>query len=63
MHADPFDLFPPTAEGVLAWARDTRETGGRRPTREAVRAHVTWLREHGLIAAEDVRQLRAAGYA
>jgi hypothetical protein len=56
MASDPFELFPPIAEGILRWV----ET---KPTREAVRAHVEALREDGLISAEDLRQLRASGYA
>jgi hypothetical protein len=62
-HPDPYELFPPTAAGVIAWAQSTRETGGRRPTREAVIEHVRWLRERGLIGAADLRVLAAAGYA
>jgi hypothetical protein len=63
MAADPFDVFPPTAEGILAWVESTRETGGRRPTREAVRAHVESLRRDGLLSAADLHELAAAGYA
>ena len=63
MSPDPYVLFPPTAEGILRWVEGTRETGGRRPTREAVRAHVQALRQDGLIGAADLRELAAAGYA
>ena len=60
---DPCDVFPPTAEGVLRWVETTRETGGRRPRREVVVEHVGWLRREGLLGAEDLRLLRAHGYA
>jgi hypothetical protein len=63
MASDPFELFPPTAEGILRWVETTRQTSGGKPTREAVRAHVEVLRKDGLIGMEDLRRLRAAGYA
>jgi hypothetical protein len=54
-----FEVFDPTAEGVLAWVRTTRPT----PPREDVAAHVAWLSERGLLADHDLRRLAAAGYA
>jgi hypothetical protein len=59
MAPDPFELFEPTAASILAWVRTTSPT----PPREDVERHVRWLRERGLIGAEDLRQLRASGYA
>jgi hypothetical protein len=54
---DGSEVFPPTADGILAWVETTRETGGRRPSREAVVEHVESLRERGLISDADVRRL------
>jgi hypothetical protein len=59
MPPDPFELFEPTAAGILAWARTTSPT----PPREDVLRHVGWLRERQLIAEEDVARLRVAGLA
>jgi hypothetical protein len=45
--------------GILAWVRTSSPT----PPREDAPRHVTWLRERGMIGTDDLRQLRAAGYA
>lgn len=52
------EVFPPTAEGVLAWVRTTRPE----PPREDVVEYVRWVVSEGHMTDEDVRSLIRAGY-
>jgi hypothetical protein len=63
--ADPLPLRGRrTLSAVTAHVRMASDPLELIPTaRDAVSAHVEVLREDGLIGAEDLRQLRASGYA
>lgn len=56
--SDGFDLFPPTADGILAWLKTTQPA----PARQDVIAHARSLARDGLLSAVEVELLAAAGY-
>jgi len=55
---DAFDVFPPTAAGVLAFVATTRPE----PLRADVLAHIRRLAESGVMLPAEVEKLAAAGY-
>lgn len=58
MTSDDFEVFPPTADGILAWVKTTRPA----PPRHDVIAHARRLAREGLLPAAEVERLAAAGY-
>lgn len=56
--ADGFDVFPPTADGILAWVKTTSPV----PPRHDVIAHARRLAREGVLPAAEVERLAAAGY-
>lgn len=53
-----FEVFEPTAEGVLAWVKSTRPV----PPREKVIEHVRTLIDEGLLPDAERRKLVRKGY-
>lgn len=55
---DGFEVFEPTAEGILRWVETTRPT----PAQTDVAAHLSRLVDDGLLSEADQRRLATAGY-